>query len=195
MKKVNEKLRKRDRALNAVKHGAKRARKFCQKIQPVSNKLKLIINPRSALFGFILISVLKPTIALAAITDELPMPNDSLNDLPGWKGNLSMAVLIAAFVEETTYRSASMIPGSNWFNSKIGAPLAAIGTYGCAGGAIVCHSMGWHNKLWKCTGAAASCTGYVIGAHRAAPNDPILAASRVATSPFESLLKAEEGAG
>ena len=67
MKKVNEKLRKRDRALNAVKSGAKRARKFCQKIQPLSNKLKPIINPRSALFGLILISILKPTISLAAI--------------------------------------------------------------------------------------------------------------------------------
>jgi hypothetical protein len=141
MKKVNEKLRKRDRALNAVKSGAKRARKFCQKIQPLSNKLKPIINPRSALFGLILISILKPTIALAAVTDGLPLPKDSLNDLLGWKGNLSMAVLIATCVEETTYRTSSMIPGSSWFNSRIAAPVAAVGTYACVGGAIACHSV------------------------------------------------------
>ena len=31
------------------------------------------------------------------------------------------------------------------------------------------------------------CTGYVIGAHRAAPHDPILTAARAATSPFEAV--------
>ena len=37
---------------------------------------------------------------------------------------------------------------------------------------------------------SATCTGYVVGAHRAAhraaPHDPILTAVRVATSPFEA---------
>tara|TARA_B100000768_G_scaffold145782_1_gene138722 strand:- start:1958 stop:2539 length:582 start_codon:yes stop_codon:yes gene_type:complete len=193
MKKVNEKLRKRDRALNAVKSGAKRARKFCQKIQPLSNKLKPIINPRSALFGLILISILKPTISLAAIElpGDLPLPRDSYGDLPGWKGNLSMVIIIAGAVEETTYRTSSMVPGSSWFNSRIAAPIAAVGSYAC-------HSFGWHNKGWTCTGGAASCTGYVIGAHRAAPNDPILTASRTATSPFEAAkeyFRVEEGLG
>lgn len=45
MKMVKEKLRKRDRALNAVKSGAKRTRKVFQKVQPVLNKVKPIINP------------------------------------------------------------------------------------------------------------------------------------------------------
>lgn len=191
MKKVSEKLRKRDRALNAVKSGAKRARKFYQKIQP---KLKPLINPRSALFGFILISILKPTVALAAVTDEIPFPNDSLNDLPGWKGNISTAIVFALLVEESTFHASSIIPGSKWFNSRIAAPVAALGTYACVGGGIACHSVGWHNKGWKCMGAAASCTGYVVGAHRAAPDDPVLQASRVLTSPFENYLKAEQGA-
>jgi len=30
-----------------------------------------------------------------------------------------------------------------------------------------------------------ACAGYVVGAHRAAPNDPILTAARAVTSPFE----------
>jgi|TARA_B110000444_G_C18667204_1_gene513503 hypothetical protein len=34
---------------------------------------------------------------------------------------------------------------------------------------------------------SATCTGYVIGAHRAAPHDPILTAVRAATSPFEAV--------
>lgn len=34
---------------------------------------------------------------------------------------------------------------------------------------------------------SASCTDYVIGAHRAAPHDSILTAARAATSPFEAM--------
>jgi len=212
MKKVKEKLRKRDRALNVVKSGVRKARKFYQKIQPISNKLKPIINPRNALFGLILVSILNPKIALAAVGDggippamppggppvpNMPfgVPGDSLDDLPGWKGNMSMALFLAAVAEETTYHTSSMVPGMTWFNSRIAAPVAAISTYACIGGAVVCHSVGWHNKGWKCTSTAASCTGYIIGAHRAAPTDPALAASRAATAPFEAALKAEEGRG
>ena len=36
---------------------------------------------------------------------------------------------------------------------------------------------------------SATCTGYIIGAHRAAPHDPILRAARAATSPFEATVK------
>jgi hypothetical protein len=50
----------------------------------------------------------------------------------------------------------------------------------------VCHSVGWHNTGWGWMAGSATCTGYVVGAHRAAPHDPILTAVRVATSPFEA---------
>ena len=41
-------------------------------------------------------------------------------------------------------------------------------------------------KEFKCIAGSAAFTAYVIGAHRAAPHDPILTASRAATSPFEA---------
>ena len=44
-------------------------------------------------------------------------------------------------------------------------------------------------------GGAASCTAYIIGAHRATPTDPILTASRVAITPFEAAKQAEMGNG
>ena len=53
----NKKLRKRDRVLNVIKAGAKRTHKGFQKIQPVLNKVKPIVNPRNALFGFIVMSL------------------------------------------------------------------------------------------------------------------------------------------
>jgi len=37
------------------------------------------------------------------------------------------------------------------------------------------------------------CTGYIIGAHRAAPHDPLLTSVRAATSPFEAASRAEAG--
>ena len=61
----NKKLRKRDRALNLVKAGAKRTHKGFQKIQPVLKKVKPIVNPRNALLGFLFMSVLSPSLALA----------------------------------------------------------------------------------------------------------------------------------
>ena len=79
-----------------------------------------------------------------------------------------------------------MVPGSNWFNSRIGAPLALVGSYGCAAGAAICHSVGWHTKGFKCISGSATCTASIVGAHRAAPHDPILTATRAATSPFEA---------
>jgi hypothetical protein len=71
MKIVNKKLRKRDRALNAVKSGAKRVRKISQKVQRVFNKVKPIINPCNALFGFLLKRTLKLTLDSAAPTNPL----------------------------------------------------------------------------------------------------------------------------
>jgi hypothetical protein len=79
-----------------------------------------------------------------------------------------------------------MVPGSQWFNSRIGASLAAISAYTCAVAGVLCHTVGWHAKGWKYMAGSATCTVYVIGAHRAAPHDPILTATRVATSPFEA---------
>lgn len=177
----NKKLRKRDRALNVVKSGAKITHKGFQKIQPVLKKVKPIVNPRNALLGFLFMSVLSPSLSLA-----VPSPIPDVPELPGWKGNITVAVIIAGVVEETTYHTSCMVPGSQWFNSRIGAPLAAVGAYGCAAGASVCHSVGWHTKGWKCMSGSMSCASYVVGAHRAAPHDPILTAARAATSPFES---------
>ena len=50
----NKKLRKLDRVRNVVKVGAKITKKGFQKVQPILNKVKPIINPRNAAFGFIL---------------------------------------------------------------------------------------------------------------------------------------------
>jgi hypothetical protein len=61
----NKKLRKRDRVLNLVKAGAKRTHKGFQKVQPVVKKVKVIVNPRNALLGFLFMSILHSS-ALAA---------------------------------------------------------------------------------------------------------------------------------
>ena len=175
----NKKLRKRDRALNLVKAGAKRTHRGFQKVQPVVKKVKVIVNTRNALLGFLFMSIL-PSSALAA-----PNPIPNVDGLPGWTGNVTVALMVAGFVEETTYGACCMIPGSQWFNSRIGAPLAAISAYGCAAGSGAYHSVGWHIKGWKCMAGSASCTAYIIGAHRAAPHEPILTAARAPTSPFE----------
>ena len=174
----NKKLRKRDRALNIVKAGAKRTQKGFQKIQPVLNKVKPLVNPRNALLGFLVMSVLSPSMALASPN---PVPD---------VGNVTVSLILSGVVEETTYHTSCLIPGSQWFNSKIGAPIAALGTYGCSAGAAFCYSVGWHTKGWKCMSGSMACAGYVVGAHRAAPHDPILTATRAATSPVEVASKA-----
>jgi len=76
---LNKKLSKHDRALNAFKFGAKRTRKVFQKVQPILNKVKPIINPRNALFGFILMSFLKPAVALATPNPLPEVPNSPEN--------------------------------------------------------------------------------------------------------------------
>ena len=53
---ANKRLCKRDRVWNLVKAGAKRNHKGFQKIQLVLNKIKSIVNPRNAIFGFIFMS-------------------------------------------------------------------------------------------------------------------------------------------
>jgi hypothetical protein len=165
---VNKKLRKRDRAWNVIKSGAKRTRKVFQKGQPVLNKARPIINPRNALFGSIPMLFLKPSMALA-------VPNLA-PEVADWNGKVTIALLLAGMIEE----SSCMMPDSQWVNSKIGAPLAVVGTWECAAGASVYRSFEWHTK--KFIAGTAACTGYVIGAHRAAPHDPILTATRAATS-------------
>jgi hypothetical protein len=127
----NKKLRKRDRALNVVKAGAKRTYKGFQKIQPVLKKVKPIVNPRNALFEFLIMSLL-PSTALA-IPIQMPNPIPDVPDLPGWTGNVTVSMLLAEFVQETTYHTSCMVPGSQWFNSRIAVPIAAIGAYTCAG--------------------------------------------------------------
>ena len=77
-------------------------------------------------------SFLKPSMALA-------VPN-SLPDLPGWTGNITIALLLATMIEESTYCISCMIPGSQWANARIGALIAAVGAWGCYAGASVCHS-------------------------------------------------------
>jgi hypothetical protein len=59
----------------------------------------------------------------------VPNPILDVDGLPGWTGNLTVAMVLASFVEETTYHTCCMVPGSRLFNSRIGAPLAAIGAY------------------------------------------------------------------
>ena len=103
----NKKLRKRDRVLNVFKTGAKRTHKGFQKIQPILNKVKPIVNPRNALLGFIVMSVLSPSAALA-----VPNPIPDVDGLPGWTGNLTVAMMLSGVVEETTYHASSMVPGS-----------------------------------------------------------------------------------
>ena len=68
-------------------------------------------------------SFLKPSLALAA-----PNPVPDVDGLPGWTGNLTLALLLAVMVEESTYRASCMIRGSQWVNSIIGAPVVAPGT-------------------------------------------------------------------
>ena len=172
--------------MNVVKAVAKRTYKDFQKIEPVLNKVKPIVNPRNALLGFLVMSVLQPSAALAA-----PNPIPDVDGLPGWTGNVTVAAILSGVVEETTYHTSCMVAGSQWFNSKIGAPLAALGAYGCADGASFCHSVGWHTKGWKCMSGGMACAGYVVGAHRAAPHDLILTAARAATSTFEASKNAE----
>ena len=81
----NKKLRKRDRVLNVFKTGAKRTHKGFQKIQPILNKVKPIVNPRNALLlGFIVMSVLSPSAALAVpnpIPDVVPNPIPDVDGL------------------------------------------------------------------------------------------------------------------
>jgi hypothetical protein len=70
---------------------------------------------------------------------------------------------------------------------RIGALINGVG---CGNESTVCHTVGWHTKGYKCDTGAAMCTGYLVGAHRAAPHDPVLTATRIATSPFEATAKA-----
>jgi len=84
LKKSLKKLHKRNRALNVVKAGAKRTYKGFQKIRLVLDKVNLILDPRKALFGFIFLSCLKPSSALAF---EMPNPIPIVNGLKGWVKN------------------------------------------------------------------------------------------------------------
>jgi hypothetical protein len=106
--------------LNAVKAGAERTYKGFQKIQPILKKVKPIVSPRNTLLGFLFMSVI-PASTLAA-----PNPVDGL---PGWTSNVTVALMLASFVEETTYYTSCMVPGSQWFNSRIAAPAAAVSMY------------------------------------------------------------------
>ena len=110
----------------------------------------------------------------------------SVQELPGGAGNVALSMLLAGVVNETTYHTSCLFPGSQWFNSRTAAPVAVVGAYVCAGGAEGCDIVGLHTTGWKCLSGSVTCTDYVIGAHRAAPYDPLLTAARAATSPFEA---------
>lgn len=71
-----------------------------------------------------LIAIIIPGKALAA-----PNPIPDVDGLPGWTGNVTVALMLASFVEETTYYTSCMVPGSQWFNSRIAAPAAAVSVY------------------------------------------------------------------
>jgi hypothetical protein len=56
-------------------------------------------------------------------------------DIPSvdrWQENVTLALLILVMIEETTYHLSAMIPHSSWFNSKIVAHIAVVGSYACA---------------------------------------------------------------
>lgn len=78
------------------KHG--RGREGFQKIQPVLNKVKPIVNTRNALFEFLIMEILQPSFALAA-----PNPIPDVDSLPDWTGNVTVALFLAGMIEETTY--------------------------------------------------------------------------------------------
>jgi hypothetical protein len=77
----NKKVRKRYRVLNVVKAGAKRTHKGFQKIQPVLKKVKPSVNPRNALLGFFVMSLI-PSSALAA-----PNPMPDVDGRLDWQSN------------------------------------------------------------------------------------------------------------
>ena len=72
---------------------------------------------------------------------------------------------------------------------------SSVGSYVCAGGAVACYIVGWHTTGWKFLSGSATCTDYVIGAHCAAPHDPLLTATRAATSPSEAAKGSAETMG
>jgi len=182
---TNKKIRKRDIAWNIVKSSAKTTQKGFQKIKP-------ILNPRAAFLTFVIVSLLKPSMVLAAPSSAGWEAPSSMSNVPGvtsrYVGTMPLSFIFTTIIliEESTYHASCAIPGSQWANSRIGAPIAVVGAWGCAGGASLCGSLGWHNKGFACVLGSLACTSYVMGAQRAAPHDPRLTASRVATSPFES---------
>ena len=73
-------------------------------------------------------------------------PSPSLAwDIPnveGPVGNLTVATFLAASIEESSFHASSMIPGAEWFNQYIGAPVALGGSIVCSAGAAICQSCG-----------------------------------------------------
>ena len=85
-----------------------------------------------------------------------PIPD--VDGLPGWAGNVTVALMLASFVEETTYHTFCMVPGSQWFNSSIAAPAAAVSAYACAGVDSLFPTLSWYTKEWKCMAETIICT-------------------------------------
>jgi hypothetical protein len=77
------------------------------------------------------------------------------------------------------------------FNSRVAASVAAISGLACLGGVAVCSTVGLYSSTFKCLHGAVACTGYVTGAHRADPGDPVVSASAPAVSMIKGTLSAE----
>ena len=72
-----------------------------------------------------------------ALADHSPL--DEVPDLPSWAGNITFALLLEGFIEESIYHASCMMPGSQWVNSKIGDPICSIrGAYRYVAGAQAC---------------------------------------------------------
>ena len=84
-----ERLRKRDGARNALKSGPKIVGKGFQKVKPIVQKSKCIINPRTAILELIFGALSAPYSAMAW---EIPNVQDAA-------GNLTVVAFLAAAVE------------------------------------------------------------------------------------------------
>ena len=119
------------------------------------------------MLGFIFVARMTPSPSLA--WDRSSVENAA--------ENLAFADFLAAVVEESSYHASLLIPGAEWFNQYIEAPIAFAGTLGCTAGAALCESCGWHIKGWLWMSGSPYFSSYLVGVHKAHPTSLIIAAS------------------